>query len=168
MFVRLTKISQFRLTMSRTPTKLNRGPRLGALLVFAYEALHERTLFWLKESGHEAIQIAHLQVTQPLWDAPKGLRLTALARARRITKQSMSALVDHLEETGYVERVGDPDDARATRVHLTARGRAFGRASRAFVRGVEADWAERIGARRMEELRAALELLRASLLASAE
>ena len=152
--------------MSRTPTKLNRGPRLGALLVFAYEALHERTLVWLKESGHEAIQIAHLQVTQPLWDAPKGLRLTALARARRITKQSMSALVDHLEKEGYVERVADPDDARAVRVRHTARGRRFAHGIRDFLEGAEADWSERIGARHFEELRTALELLRRSLFAS--
>ena len=166
MFVRLTKISQFRLTMSRTPTKLNRGPRLGALLVFAYEALHERTLVWLKESGHEAIQFAHLRVNQPLWDAPKGLRLTALARARRITKQSMSALVDHLEKEGYVERVADPDDARAVRVRLTARGRSFAHDIREFVDGAEADWSERIGARHFAALRTALELLRRSLFAS--
>src|SRR5262249_24550754 len=101
----------------------------------------------------------------PLWDLPEGSRLTTLARSARITKQSMSALVDHLEAAGYVERAPDPDDARASRVHLTARRRAFRRAIRAFVRGVEADWAERIGARRFEELRTALELLRRSLLA---
>jgi DNA-binding MarR family transcriptional regulator len=152
--------------MSRAPTKLNRGPRLGALLRFAWEALHERTLVWLKESGHEAIQFAHLQVNQPLWDAPKGLRLTALARARRITKQSMSALVDHLEKEGYVERVADPDDARAVRVRHTARGRRFAHGIRDFLEGVEADWSKRIGARHFEELRTALELLRRSLFAS--
>jgi DNA-binding MarR family transcriptional regulator len=152
--------------MSGTPTTLNRGPLLGALLRFANQALTDRWLVWLKASGHEAIQPAHLAVTQPLWDAPKGLRLTELARAGRITKQSMSALVNHLEKEGYVERVADRDDARAVRVRLTARGRSFGHAIRAFVRGVEADWAERIGARRVEELRTALELLRRSLFAS--
>ena len=152
--------------MSRTPTRLNRGPGLGALLRFAYEDFCERTLVWLKESGHDAIQLAHLQVTQPLWDAPKGLRLTALARARRITKQSVGALVNHLEKEGYVERVADPDDARAVRVRLTARGRSFVHDIRDFVDGAEADWSVRIGARHFEELRTALELLRRSLFAS--
>jgi DNA-binding MarR family transcriptional regulator len=79
---------------------------------------------------------------------PEGARLTAPARMAHITKQSMSALVDHLEATGYVER-----------------GRAYGRAVRAFARSVEDDWAQRIGAQRLEELRRALELLRESLLA---
>ena len=82
-----------------------------------------------------------------------------------MTKQSMSALVDHLEKTGYVARAADPDDARAVRVSLTDRGRSFGRAIRVFVRGVKAEWSERIGARHVEELRTALELLRRSLLA---
>jgi DNA-binding MarR family transcriptional regulator len=75
----------------------------------------------------------------------------------------MGALVDHLARRGYVERVADPDDARAARIRLTARGRTFGKAVRALVRAVEAEWAERIGARRVEELKAALELLRKSL-----
>ena len=152
--------------MSSTPTKLNRGPLFGSLLRFANQAITERALVWLEESGHEAIELAHLAATQALWDAPKGLRLTALARAGRITKQSMSALVEHLEKAGYVERVADPDDGRAVRVRLTARGRSFGHAIRAFVRGVEADWSERIGARRVAELRTALELLRRSLFAA--
>lgn len=151
--------------MSSAPPKTDHGPLLGSLLRLASQALTERVSRWLASSGFDDIQPAHLAAIQPLWDLPEGARLTTLARAARITKQSMSALIDHLEETGYVERLEDPDDARATRVHLTTRGRSFGRAVRAFVRGVEADWAERIGVRRMEELRAALELLRASLLA---
>lgn len=61
----------------------------------------------------------------------------------------------------------DPEDARAVRVSLTARGHKFGRAIRGCVRGVEAEWAERIGPRRFEELKAALELLRSALLSDA-
>jgi DNA-binding MarR family transcriptional regulator len=75
----------------------------------------------------------------------------------------MSALIDHLEARGYVERVTDPDDARATRVRRTVRGRAYARAVRAFGREMEKDWARRVGAKRMEELRATLTLLNESL-----
>ena len=72
----------------------------------------------------------------------------------------MSALIADLEAAGYVERVDDPDDARASRVRLTAHGRAYGRAVRAFARNIETEWAEQIGAQRVEELRATLQLLR--------
>jgi DNA-binding MarR family transcriptional regulator len=150
------------------PPKNDRGPLVGSLLRIANQALGERLVAWLASAGHTGIQPAHLAAVQPLWDLPEGARLTTLARSARITKQSMGALVEHLERTGYAERVADPDDARAVRIRLTAKGRAFGKAVRTFVRGVEAEWAERIGARRFEELKTALELLRDSLLAEEE
>lgn len=138
---------------------------IGALLRLASQAMTEAHVRWLETSGHADIQPAHSAVIQPLWEAPDGLRLTTLARQSRITKQSMSALVDHLEKHGYVERVPDPDDARATLVRLTARGRAYGKAVRQFGRDLEADLARRVGAKRVDELRATLEALRASWLA---
>ena len=66
------------------------------------------------------------------------------------------------EEWGYVELVEDPDYGRASRVRLTARGRRFARDARAFSREVEARIAEHMGQRRLEDLRAALELLTGS------
>src|SRR5690348_1251164 len=126
--------------MSTTSSK-DRKPLLGALLRIAHQASTERVARWLATSEFNDIQPAHSAVIQPLWDEPAGLRITTLARGGRMTKQSMSALVEHLDRTGYVERVADPDDARATRIRLTARGRAYGRAIRALARDVEAEWA---------------------------
>jgi DNA-binding MarR family transcriptional regulator len=141
---------------------------LGALLRIAGQGLGERITQWLATSEFSDIQPAHSAVIQPLWDMPEGARITTLARMGRITKQSMSALVDHLEKTGYVERVEDPDDARATRVKLTTRGRAYGRAIRALSREVEAEWAARIGATRIAQLKETLELLRTEVFATDE
>ena len=141
-------------------TSTNRGPLLGALLRLASQAMSERFNRWIESSEFEGIQPAHSAVIQPLWETHDGARITALARASRITKQSMSALIADLEAAGYVERVDDPDDARASRVRLTAHGRAYGRAVRAFARSIESEWAEQIGAQRVEELRATLLLLR--------
>jgi DNA-binding MarR family transcriptional regulator len=122
--------------------------------------MNDRLTRWIATSGFEGVQPAHSAAIQPLWNLPTGARVTTLARASRITKQSMSALVADLEAAGYVERVADPEDARASRVRLTSRGRAYARAVRAFARGVEADWAEHVGPQRIEELRSALEELR--------
>jgi DNA-binding MarR family transcriptional regulator len=141
-------------------TSTNRGPLLGALLRLASQAMNERFNRWIESSVLAGIQPAHSAAIQPLWEAHDGARITALARASRITKQSMSALIADLEAAGYVERVDDPDDARASRVRLTAHGRAYGRAVRAFARSIESEWAEQIGAQRVEELRATLLLLR--------
>jgi len=141
-------------------TSNTRGPLLGALLRLASQAMTERFNRWIESSEFAGIQPAHSAAIQPLWEAHDGARITALARASRITKQSMSALIADLEAAGYVERVDDPDDARASRVRLTTRGRAYGRAVRAFARSIESEWAEQIGAQRVEELRATLQLLR--------
>ena len=154
--------------MSTNAPKPDRGPLLGSLLRIINAANVERVAGWLASSGYQDLQPAHGAALQPLRDAPEGARITTLARAARITKQSMSALVDHLEATGYVERMADPDDARAVRVRLTARGRAYTRAARAFAHSIEADWAVRIGAERVEALRDALQRLHRSLQASDE
>ena len=154
--------------MSRPAATEERGPLLGTLLRLASQRMNEQHVQWLASSGFDDIQPAHSAVIQPLWDKPDGERLTTLARASRITKPSMSALVDHLEKHDYVERVPDPDDARASRIRLTARGKAFARAIRGLARDIEADWIARVGARRVEGLRTTLELLRESWLSEAD
>jgi len=150
--------------MSSTKHETDRAPLLGSLLRLASQTMTERLAAWLARSKYAGIQPAHSAAIQPLWGAPEGARITALARAARITKQSMSALVSDLEAGGYVERIPDADDARATRVRLTARGRAYGRAVRDFARSIEAEWAERIGNERIAGLRETLELLRTEVL----
>jgi DNA-binding MarR family transcriptional regulator len=132
---------------------------LGALLRMAHAGMVDEYARWLADSAYTGIQPAHAAAIQPLWQRPDGARLTDLAQTARITKQSMGALVDSLEQGGYVERVQDPDDGRATRVRLTARGRSFARDARKFAREVEDRMANRIGKGRLENLRAALELI---------
>jgi DNA-binding MarR family transcriptional regulator len=117
---------------------------------------------WLATSSYKDIQPAHASALQPLWQRSDGLRLTELAQIARITKQSMGALIDSLEAAGYVERLDDPDDGRAWRVRLTARGRAFGRDVRRFSREVDARIEEQIGAEKVEALRSVLQVLIAS------
>jgi DNA-binding MarR family transcriptional regulator len=148
--------------------KAERGPRLGALLRLTAQMMTEQLTRWIAESGFEGVQPAHSAVFQPLWELPEGARITTLARASRMTKQSMSTLIADLVAGGYVERREDPDDARASRVRLTTRGRAYAKAVRAFAMRVEADWAERIGAQRVEELRTTLELLRTKVFLAEE
>jgi DNA-binding MarR family transcriptional regulator len=139
------------------------APRLGALLRIASQSMTQRLAEWLAESEFADLQPSHSAAIQPLWEDPQGARITTLARRSRVSKQAMSVLVDHLVERGYAERVPDPDDARAVRVRLSARGRALGAAVRATSRHVEADWAVLVGAERVQGLIDTLELLRGKL-----
>ena len=135
---------------------------LGSLVRVAHSAMIQEYNRWLAASPYKDIQPAHASALQPLWQRPEGVRLTELAQMARITKQSMGALVDSLEAAGYVERVDDPDDGRAWRVRLTARGRAFGRDVRKFARQVEVRIAGQIGVEKLEDLRSSLHLLAAA------
>lgn len=149
--------------MSNTKKSSRHPPRLGALLRIASQAMTQELAQWLAASEYSDLQPLHSAAIQPLWEDPQGARITTLAQASHVTKQSMSVLVDTLVARGYVERVPDPGDARAVRVRLTQRGQAFGAAVRATSRRVEADWAERIGPERVAALIDTLSLLRTKL-----
>jgi DNA-binding MarR family transcriptional regulator len=143
--------------MSRRPsTQDDRALYITSFIRLAAQANVERYAKWLAGSGYDDIQPAHGQVFQPLWSRPEGARITTLARLAHVTKQTISPLVDHLERRGYVTRVPDPDDARASLVRLTARGRAYARAARGCARDIEADWIACLGASRVHDLREAL------------
>ena len=152
-----------------TPARMaDRDPTLGAMFRLIHSALVQEYGAWLADSAYVDVSPAHAAVLQPLWRNPDGERLTTLAEIASITKQSAGALVDHLEETGYVERIPDPDDRRATRIRLTVRGRSYGQDVRRFGRAPEDRLAGRVGERRLKELRATLDLLLESLRSDAQ
>jgi DNA-binding MarR family transcriptional regulator len=115
--------------------------RIGSL------RLHER----FAERGHPEVRPPHGAVFPFLDD--DGTRVSVLAERAQVTKQSMAELVAHLERHGYVERVPDPGDRRAKLVRATGRGEEVYAIAREFVAELEAEWTERLGARKMRELR---------------
>jgi DNA-binding MarR family transcriptional regulator len=90
----------------------------------------------------------------------EGTRISVLADRANIAKQTATALVDKLERNGYVVRVPDPTDGRATLVRPTDRARAAQPVARAEEAAIEQDWTAVLGPRRMRQLREALALLR--------
>jgi DNA-binding MarR family transcriptional regulator len=52
-----------------------------------------------------------------------GMRMGGLSERLLVTEGNVTGLVRRAEERGLVQRSGDPDDARATRVQLTPQGR---------------------------------------------
>lgn len=150
--------------MSRAgPDQEDRKPTLGAMFRLIHSAMVQEYARWLETAEYHDIRPAHAAVLQPLWQAPAGERLTTLASTAGITKQSAGALVDSLVASGYVERVPDREDARAVRIRLTPLGRRYARDVRKFGRALEARLASQLGAKRLEDLRSTLDLLRRSL-----
>src|SRR3982074_2425673 len=95
-------------------------PNIGILLRIAFHAVVQGVTEGLARAGFDDVRPAHSAVFQPL--KAEGSRLSALAEGAQMTNQSMGYLVDYLQERGYVERVPDPSDRRATLIRLTERG----------------------------------------------
>ncbi|MFB9952986.1 MarR family winged helix-turn-helix transcriptional regulator [Rhizobium puerariae] len=74
----------------------------------------------LRKAGHDELTAAHINLTRNLDEG--GTRLTELAKRASLTKQSMSELVDQVEQTGLVEKRRDPTDGRAKLVCFTEKG----------------------------------------------
>jgi DNA-binding MarR family transcriptional regulator len=113
------------------------------------EALAERDLDGLRPAFGSVF--AHVD--------PTGTQLAELARRAGMTKQAMAAIVSEMQDLGLVRRVEDPEDGRGRLVVVTAKGRRrLSQAARA-VANVEARVRRRLGERRYETLRGALDEL---------
>jgi len=72
---------------------------------------------------HTPIELQQYDVMLHVSEAREGLRMTDLADAVLLTKSGLTSLVDRMEAAELVERRPDPQDRRATRIHLTPVGR---------------------------------------------
>lgn len=129
-------------------------PLIGALLRMPWEQVRRRIVAHLHASGFDDIEPPHLNVLQ--FPSPDGVRPSELAARLRVSKQAVNYLLGELERRGYVRREAHPGDPRAKLIRLTERGHRAEQTIQAAVREVEREWAERIGKRRFEQLRATL------------
>ncbi len=134
---------------------------LGRLLSEGFRAWDARLFEALEEVGYGDVRPAHYAVFRYL--KLEGSRVTELAEAARMTKQSMGELVVYLERRGYVERHPDLRDRRAKIVVLTEAGRRGIDAAVERVAEIETILAERMGEAWLEELAGSLEELTALL-----
>jgi DNA-binding MarR family transcriptional regulator len=116
--------------------------------------VEQRILEHLRASGFGDLTLAQGRMAARIGE--DGTRLTDLAAAAQVTKQTAGFLVDQLERAGYVERRPDPTDARARLVVIAERGQQAQAAAREVERIVEAEWEAHLGAERMAALRASL------------
>ncbi len=130
---------------------------IGALLRIPFEATVAQIAADYAGAGFADLRPPHFTVFQHL--PPGGARATDLAEQAHLTKQYIGTLVAYLEGRGYVARVPDPADGRASLIQLTDRGRAAAAAARASLWRLEAEWAALLGGDELEQLRALLRRL---------
>jgi DNA-binding MarR family transcriptional regulator len=126
---------------------------LNEVKELAISELHAR----LAEEGHGEIRPGHGCVFR--FVEREGSRLTELADRSGLTKQAVGEVVDDLVDLGYVERVGDPRDARAKLIRLTDRGWEGQATAQRIFADIEKRWAREIGREDMAGLRRTLEAI---------
>jgi DNA-binding MarR family transcriptional regulator len=128
---------------------------VGFLLAKASQRWNELLAEAFRASGHGDVRPSYGSVLVPLFEED-GLRMGELAARSHLAKQTMTTMVRVVERAGFVERRPDPEDARATRVHLTTRGSRLRPVAAREVARLERQIEERIGDRRTAALRATL------------
>ena len=126
----------------------------GILLGAAYASFTE----WLREemaaSGFDDLGPSHGYVFRAL--GAGSMTLTELASGLGMTTQGAAKIVATMAEGGYVRSSPDPDDGRAKRLDLDDRGRRALRRARALHASYERVLIERLGPRKVRDLRQAL------------
>lgn len=127
---------------------------IGILLRSPFQALVDRIHQDLAKHGFGDVRPAHGNVFQFI--GKNGARITALAEKANMTKQSMSYLVEYLEQRGYVERRPDPIDGRAVIFCLTAQGWQVVKVAEQSIKDIQEDWRQFLGPRKFDSMVAAL------------
>lgn len=93
-------------------------------------AVHKRALSAIREDLEHEMTLPRFDLLANL-ERADGQTLASLSRSMLVTAGNLTGLVDRAARDGLVERRADPNDRRAWRVHLTAKGqRAFRDAER--------------------------------------
>jgi DNA-binding MarR family transcriptional regulator len=97
----------------------------------------------LQDQGYTALRLSFEPFISLL--GATGCRLTDMAGSLGISKQACNQSADEIERAGYLCREADPDDRRARRIVLTARGLALQSDGHAAIRRLQEGYAELIG-----------------------
>jgi DNA-binding MarR family transcriptional regulator len=127
-----------------------RRNNIGRRMNEAVRIFETRIVERLREAGNTELSVAHINLTRNLDEG--GTRLTELARRASLTKQSMSELVDQVEQTGLIEKRSDPTDGRAKLVCFTAKGFVWLEAFHQALEATENEMREQIGSTVVDQM----------------
>jgi DNA-binding MarR family transcriptional regulator len=128
-------------------------PMIGALLRLASEATHRELVARLDGAGFDDLRPAHYNLFT--FPGIHGVRPTELAQRRGISKQALNALLNELEDLGYLVRRPSSGDGRHRQIELAPRGLEFARTMRGTLEHIETELASLLGARRFADVKAA-------------
>jgi len=139
--------------VNRSERKL-KAPDVGVLAVRLLFGLQSELFARAAQHGFDDLRPRHGAVLAYLDE--DGIRLGDLARIAGRNKQTIAAIVDELEQLGYLYRATDPADRRAKLITPTERGREVIQLSDDILADIESRYAEQLGQRRYAQFMRAL------------
>ncbi|MCK9515786.1 MAG: helix-turn-helix domain-containing protein [Ottowia sp.] len=118
--------------------------RFDARVLQLMAASDEAPLALSNLAARNKVGAAHIHITRHL--PLEGARISELALAANLTRQSMSTLVQQCEAWGLVMRKSDPHDGRAQRIVFTQAGLDWLAAFRSAVAQAEREFNAAVGA----------------------
>ncbi|MCB9590653.1 MAG: winged helix-turn-helix transcriptional regulator [Polyangiaceae bacterium] len=145
--------------MSKSASSTSYGDRqdvpIARLCAMAYRSLIDELHQRLVARGYKDVKRSYGFVLLPAREKNKTVNDVALEMG--FTKQAASKLVEAMSESGYVKLVQNPDDARSKLLRLTPKGERLLGHVESIYRELEDEWAQVLGAKRLEGLRGDLE-----------
>lgn len=129
----------------------------GILLGLAFQTFSDELRRKLASNGFDDLGGAYGYVFRALAEEP--LHLNELAVRLGMTAQGASKIVSEMEARKYVERRPDPEDGRAKRLRLGARGKAALAFARKFHAQYERRLCAELGERNVATVRRVLEAM---------
>jgi DNA-binding MarR family transcriptional regulator len=136
---------------------MENGVDLGILLGLSFQAFSDELKAELRDEGFDDLGGSYGYVFRALSVEP--LQLNELAQRLGMTAQGASKIVSEMEARKYVERRPDPEDGRAKRLRLAARGRAALGCARKFHAAYERRLRAELGDRNVSVMRRVLEAM---------
>ena len=143
--------------MSEIPSsdlQSQRDRHIGRYLLELNHSFVAATLAHMAENGFESVTPHHIRIITQI-DA-QGTPVSEVLRRSGVTKQSLSNTLGVLESNGFIQRVASQGDARSKCVQFTKKGMNLLQAGMAAVNEVEAQYAEVLGEKRFQQVKAAL------------
>lgn len=129
-------------------------PDFAILVTAANRCLSDRLVAAVATAGGDAMRPSFGFVLRAV--AAESPTVSRLAELLGVSKQAASKLADDMVNLGYLERAGDADDRRRTRLGLSDTGEAIRARALAESRAMEDELRDRFGDEAVAHLRALL------------
>jgi DNA-binding MarR family transcriptional regulator len=133
------------------------GADLALLLLGGFRTLADAAVLELAERGFVDFRPAHEFAMRAIVAGADSA--SDLARRTSVSKQAAAKTIALLRDRGYVDVAADPSDARRKTLRVTELGFDAMREGEAVFEELRADWVERVGVSRIEDLESTLAML---------